>query len=395
MLRFVNKISLIIKIDKKMERYAKDKGTHESNRSKMCLFCQNKPKTALPISGVIKIRIENLFSEYSASDLRLPKVICNACRQKLFYPYNNTCASQIAFPDYSSYQQVDTTEDQDCECSLCNIVRSRFGTNLIGVPKKSAKIAPNKENKLCLKCLNKIGRGIHHKCGVKTLVSNLEGVMKDGEWNEKAKEQVTAKFVKMLVPNQSSGNCQRLSLSQVNCKPLDIIVRPEKDEKSKKAVVSVKAMRDMQVALNLSDNQTRTATKILIKSTGNKKIVEKNIVKKMSNFTHATDDFFEFCSFEFTNEINNKIAKFERQAVVCKNLRKFIDFVIQRRNTYDYHLKFGVDGEGKFLKFCLSIQSTVIGDVLSNACKKTRSSFRDSGVKKLFIIAIAQNVQEN
>lgn len=67
----------------------------------------------------------------------------------------------------------------------------------------------------------------------------------------------------------------------------------------------------MQLGLNLSQRQTRTATKIIIKSTGSKNIVEKKIVKKMSKFSHVIDKYFESRTFEFTNEVNDKITKIQ------------------------------------------------------------------------------------
>lgn len=76
---------------------------------------------------------------------------------------------------------------------------------------------------------------------------------------------------------------------------------------------------------------------------------KKNIVRKMSKFTHVLDEYFEAREYEFTNEVNNKCTKFKHVAVVCKHLKAFIDFVIKYRNLSDYHLKFGLYGEGKFL----------------------------------------------
>ena len=108
-----------------MQSCSKSKGTHEINRTKICLFCQQKPKTALPIQGVIKTRIESLFHDYNSSDNRLPKVIFNACRQKLLYPYNATSGNKVLLPDYSFYKQVATVDDQCNRITSCDEVRER------------------------------------------------------------------------------------------------------------------------------------------------------------------------------------------------------------------------------------------------------------------------------
>lgn len=155
-----------------MKSQSKHKGSHEINRLKMCLFCQKKPTAAFPVAGVIKTKIESKFTEFNAADVRLPKVICNPCRHKLLYSSTNT--ANITLPDYDSYQQVVAVENEDCNCNLCDKVRSRCSDiSLIG-QKKIAKSSKIETVKRCVKCFNKIGRGIKHKCGIKNLAENFE-----------------------------------------------------------------------------------------------------------------------------------------------------------------------------------------------------------------------------
>lgn len=73
----------------------------------------------------------------------------------------------------------------------------------------------------------------------------------------------------------------------------------------------------------------------------------------------------------------------------------------EKRSISDVHLKLGIDGGGGFLKVCLSVQASII-DNTSSERKRTRyidgisiKKFKDSGVKKIFILAAVTNPQEN
>ena len=87
------------------------------------------------------------------------------------------------------------------------------------------------------------------------------------------------------------------------------------------------------------------------------------------------------------------------KAVICKNLQGFIDFVTKKRNSSEVHVKFGIDGGGGFLKFCMSLQLTNVSTVVdTQEFKKKKNynkTFSEGGVKKLFIICIAPDIQEN
>lgn len=117
-------------------------------------------------------------------------------------------------------------------------------------------------------------------------------------------------------------------------------------------------MRKLQLALNLSDNQTFKAAKIL--RNRSRKVIEPHLKETISESSHVLEEFFECVTYDFVSELKGKIKYTTQNMVICKDLTKFIAFILQSRNlTDDYHLKFGVDGGGKFLKICLSIQKKV------------------------------------
>ncbi|CAH1113805.1 unnamed protein product [Psylliodes chrysocephalus] len=85
----------------------------------------------------------------------------------------------------------------------------------------------------------------------------------------------------------------------------------------------------------------------------------------------------------------------------CNNLENLIEYIETQREIGNHHLKFGIDGGGGFLKVCLSIQALQDGNdqkelkrqkYNDGVCAQT---FKDTRVKKLFILGIAKSAQEN
>ncbi|KAJ6646662.1 Helicase required for RNAi-mediated heterochromatin assembly 1, partial [Pseudolycoriella hygida] len=104
----------------------------------------------------------------------------------------------------------------------------------------------------------------------------------------------------------------------------------------------------------------------------------------------------------FINIKANKLTDAPRYAVYCNNLSGLIKYVLEQRQVTQFHLKIGIDSGGGSLKVSLSIQSTEEDELAMDRSKRqsyddsiASKRFRDSGVKKLFIIGIAETVQEN
>lgn len=69
------------------------------------------------------------------------------------------------------------------------------------------------------------------------------------------------------------------------------------------------------------------------------------------------DDFFVTKEFEFVHILKNKETPVKSVAVVCNNLKEFIEFVAQKRGISDFKIKIGLDGGNSFFKVCLSVQA--------------------------------------
>lgn len=364
----------------------KEKGTHSINRTKVCLFCQKKPKAAFKIQGMIELKIQNLFPDLEVSDNRLPTVICNVCRQKL---YKNNCT--IIVPDYSSNSHLDINGDGICVgCSLCRLVQDRQSKFPAVQTRKKSKKKEKIIRKQCVKCASFITRGRKHECHLKHLLHNIVEMIKN-HWHEKVYQQIAANLIKKIIGKNSVPSNKTLKLSQIKGQALEILARPKNKEEIE---ISNEIMCTLQVTLNLSENQTLKAAQVL--RNGSRKVLEPNLKKELKTRSRVLDNFFECVEFEFTLESNEEGKKIKQKAIVCKDLSQFIEFVLDSRGITDnHHLKFGVDGGGKFLKFCLSIQSKDVLEFDQTDQKQKSFAFKDSGVKKLFVIAIAQNIPEN
>lgn len=148
-------------------------------------------------------------------------------------------------------------------------------------------------------------------------------------------------------------------------------------------------MIELQNDLNISDQNVLKVAKFIRKKTEKRFIIEPNVYKKMILNSHSLDEYFNIIKSDF--EIKNKngsVTPVPSSAVICSNLPLFIQYVIQRRNVYDFHLNFGIDGGGKSLKFTLCVQS-------KNESSDLVIKWKDTGVKKIFIIGLAPHTQEN
>lgn len=116
------------------------------------------------------------------------------------------------------------------------------------------------------------------------------------------------------------------------------------------------------------------------------------------------DDSFEVTEVDYikiTDE-GKTINQEPKATVFCNDLDAFTQFVLNERgcfSTEDVLFKLCLDGGGGFFKLCLSICQKP-----ENPNKGTRAlytqgiaarSLKDTGVKKIFIIGIAPEVQEN
>ena len=162
--------------------------------------------------------------------------------------------------------------------------------------------------------------------------------------------------------------------------------------------------------LALDQNLRNRATDVKTREVG-----EPSLKKRLFEKAHEIDGYFELDLLRFLRhkgdggekEITTKnqtikgkkvptvAENYDEGVIVTKSLSEFIDDIILRRklNEESVLVRVGLDGGGGFFKVCLSIFDLNVSSLpLKNECAK---KFRDSGVKKVFIIGISPNVEKN
>lgn len=256
--------------------------------------------------------------------------------------------------------------------------------------------------KRCSYCFSLIARGKSHKCNLSARLNNINSYI--AEANSKFRDQIISSLVKQKenngVDSTSSSTSTIMSLVQPRGgRPLNILVKPRTTSTRSKQLLSADDFLKIQTNLNLSQKTTCQIAAAIRVATRNRKSIESNLKKKLSTVAHSVDKYFTAREVQFESIKGNISTNSDEILVYCKDLDGFIQHVKDERGVSECHLKLGIDGGGGFLKICLSLQSTdevISTNYRSKYCDGIAAKrFKDSGVKKIFIIGLVQSLQEN
>lgn len=395
--------------------------THDENRYRVCLLCFNKKGTLVNIGDVMQVKIKSIFNKYDYSNECVPCVICESCRKNI-YRFNSASDSveQIDFSQYRLKDSVKLNTSVICDCQFCTIAKqngmkvsptrkvffkkSKQVEN-VRIEKVSEKV--NEVEKKCLKCFSIIAKGKAHDCKPTNRVNNLKDSI-EKSLDPKEKEQLTSSLLKTMAcnTNESKKYAKTLTLSQLKTgKKLSVTVgKNRRANKLNQSLLTIDDFKKIQLSYNLSLNTAIGIAKSFRVSTNNRKIIEPGLKENLILANHAVDMFFDVKTFDFINKKANVISNVADTVVYCNNVEGFIEYIKRsRRGIDDPFLKFGIDKGKQYLKVCLSIQSNAKSQIASEEKNKRQSfkdgvaakKFKDSGVKKIFIIAAARCAQEN
>ena len=150
----------------------------------------------------------------------------------------------------------------------------------------------------------------------------------------------------------------------------------------------------MQQKLGLSRKQTADVATLHRHWHGSKSI-EANLNVKLQQEDSSLQEFYAVTQLRL--QVNQSTSE-DRAVVYCQNPSALINHVLLSRNASSDTpavVKLGIDGGGSFLKVCVNIVRCDADDPerrMKGACS---TRFQDSGVKKLLILAIVENVIEN
>ena len=131
-----------------------------------------------------------------------------------------------------------------------------------------------------------------------------------------------------------------------------------------------------------------------------RKLFETGLKHKLTEFNHTLDEYFDVHEKEFVH-LKGNVKTFSKQPFVfCKDVKQLCQLAQDERDYEQVHLKFGVDGGGGFLKITLSLQN-LTKDANNDKHRQfyrdgiAAKRFKDSGVKKIFLLGLVPHTQEN
>ena len=383
---------------------------HDENRLAVCLLCFQKSKEMTKITTNLQETINLHFLDgYDSNDARLPGALCGNCRHIVQEYKNGRFDKQITVYDYSEIGIMPrpiTRSGLQCFCKICEIGRSNFLNKRVtkkspGRPstgKTSNTQSPPKPIRICSFCLTKLSRGKPHECCKLTRHNNLLQIP-----NEREKDQIASSILREKKCNKVIESNSPLKLTTITGKPLTVDVSPSSST-SKQRYLSVDNISVIQLDLNLSYNQTLKLAAHIRSSTKSRTSVEVGLKQKLFEKHHQLDYMFNVSEdVEYLTLNQNKVVERKiKPTVFCTDVNALFEYVIGKRGQIENDnlcCKICLDGGGGFLKICLSIFNTTDDFPKQQRRKYTDEiaapAFRDTGVKKLFILAIAPEVQEN
>lgn len=245
----------------------------------------------------------------------------------------------------------------------------------------------------CGKCFGVIHKGITHNC----LKTNRQEVLNDS-LSPKSKESFASSVVRQKI--QDTGDTNISLQPQTGGAPVRITAGSINSSPGTPLVIGHSTFEKLKVHFDTSNKKIEQAAQIL-KEAGAK---PKAYLRKFLNFkSNEVKDFFEVKEMEcVVSEDPPKKGKgpknqtFEvRPVVVCKDLKGLIEYILEKRGwkPEDVELQVGLDGGGGFFKVGLTIRR-VRGATSPQKKKSFNRKYRDGGVKKLIILAIAPKTGE-
>ena len=256
--------------------------SHDEFRATVCVGC-HKPGCERRVKDTLEKKVqEKIYSGFSLKDTSMPFGICDACRTALLKEANPIF--KIKYENQKVKRQ--DVVDGRCVCYICEAGRCKKKMNLKKKRgPKSGQKSPN-SIKICGTCKQVIGRGIPHPQPCRGSDGRKAGnILALADNNN-----VEQKMASSVIDNASTGKArgEDISLKRKHGPALKVRVSPRKRDEDKRRKdeaknVSHEAMNALKVKLNLSENKTLKAKRILSLALGSKKIQqnyrERNIEK--------------------------------------------------------------------------------------------------------------------
>ena len=362
-------------------------GYHNKNRAKVCIICYEKGKRGLSSSELQWIE-ENIITGYSVHNPDFPCGLCDRCHLLLANKISGKSAKLPVPESYDPERPRNLRSVDLCTCLLCKKATENGLTSLVAARKRKKKSGrpkkidntPKEALKVCSACFTKIYQGCRHQCSSsrRVRVTSIEDLIKSPGTAEA--------LASRCINTNDRGSLKTLSNRDL----------PIRKNAVKKQLFSANNLSAMQVDLNLSTRQTFELAKEIRAASGSRKIIEKDLKEKIKERNHVLDSYFEHKMLDY--KVIDKETKVEhmisQHTVLCSDVNSLINKVVSLRKLSDHALiRIGLDGGGGFVKVILSVFD--LDEHADPARLSGSTKFKDSGVKKAFIIGIVPNITEN
>ncbi|CAH0552516.1 unnamed protein product [Brassicogethes aeneus] len=159
--------------------------------------------------------------------------------------------------------------------------------------------------------------------------------------------------------------------------------------------ISANDFCDISFQFNWSNDQTCNVTSAFRKRSGNRHIISSFIDKTLMDRSHQVDSFFDVKEITFINFKKEKETNVTKTVVYCSDVIGFLNFIKEKRNISETHKSLSK----RWRYFFKNMLCTEVKSQSKSQSKRPRmvhgSNIKDTGVNKLFILALAANVQEN
>ena len=247
---------------------------------------------------------------------------------------------------------------------------------------------------MCKRCLSQVGRGMEHNCTLTQRRQNLgSGLFLDPRGAEiLASDAIKAKA------SVASGNCVGSMQLATRGAPLTVTIGSQANNSAKGTSadrpVPAKEISRFQQAIGLSRNQTARAATFLRYWMGSN-AVEPGLERQLQLQDRTLENFF--CVAHVDMKTGRETTQ-RRAVAYCTDPAGLIQRVLHQRQVSPNEalVKIGIDGGGGFMKVCLSV--VPISENFSEQPPRSRFAravqFKDSGVKKLLLLALVEDVDE-
>ncbi len=408
------------------------KKCHRDSLKELCLVCLKKNKVQ-PISQALKEIIgRHIYPHFEAHAGCLPRSVCITCRCFLASLQSSTPHPRPPppLPDFKLMVEElrhISLEKQECSCDLCGVARWLLVPNIerpkskylprevslpppapapaLPQPSSSSSSQPQGPSTpvrklLCPECFAEVTSMQAHDCkGRGERTKNLEQRL-----TPRSSDHFAAQHIRNRV--ETSGS-RTLTLSNVHGRPTEVTAAPHGTRAKRQLYRPPPLEHSTMFALqdtssNMSDKALREQARVLRQATGNRLAVQPGLAKAMSERGKKLAPFFETRkkTFKIRDE-QGKLQPVEKDIVVVKNPKEFVDFVRTERDRENIRVKVGIDGGGGFLKACMGIISDESRSPTSSPVAKKPpvpiggERFKETGVKKLMVVGIGQGIPEN